>query len=267
MMLTKIAEKFIGEDSGAPFLERITELEKDRKVLQSALSNLDEDYKLVAAGSKKLYLERDELKVRCDSLQVELASARSDAEKCISDLEAKVVSAEAHSAEVAIESKRSLKDFQDILVQQPERVHDMYTEKIHSLDGLCLTVSAEKPSVEDYLNWLSEEVSGLPDVFSGVNENFATAAIEGALVLAGDSIDPEVVRNAAFEAGADILPATSGVRQAAQAISKKWWWSFGYDYVLSAIRARQAEVLFHLFIYFWSYQFCVCLLIVGIDLF
>jgi hypothetical protein len=27
---------------------------------------------------------------------------------------------------------------------------------------------------------------GLPDMFSGVNENFATAAIEGALAMAGD---------------------------------------------------------------------------------
>jgi hypothetical protein len=84
-----------------------------------------------------------------------------------------------------------------------------------------LTVSAEKPSVEDYLNWLSEEVSGLPDVLSGVNENFATAAIERALTLAGDSIDPEAARDAAFEAGADILPTASSVRRAARDISKK----------------------------------------------
>jgi chromosome segregation ATPase len=186
MKLTKIAEIFIGEDSGAPFRERIAELEKDQKVLQSALSNLDEDYKLVAPGNRKLSLERDELKVCCDSLQAELSSAHSDAEKRISSLEAKVVSAEARSAEIAIESKKSLKDFQDILVQQLEQVHDMYAEKIQSISGLCLTVSAEKPSVEDYLNWLSKEVSGLPDVFSGVNENSAAAAIEGALTLASD---------------------------------------------------------------------------------
>jgi hypothetical protein len=91
---------------------------------------LDEDYKLVAVGNKKLSLERDELKVRCDSLQAELVSARSDAEKRISGLEAKVAPTEARSAEIAIESKRSLKDFQDVLVQQLERVHDMYVEKI-----------------------------------------------------------------------------------------------------------------------------------------
>jgi hypothetical protein len=52
-------------------------------------------------------------------------------------------------------------------------------------------------------------------MFCGVNENFATAAIEGALVLAGDSIDLKVVRTAASEAGTDILPAASGLQKAA----------------------------------------------------
>jgi hypothetical protein len=51
----------------------------------------------------------------------------------------------------------------------------------------------EEPLVEDYLNWLFEEVTGLPDMFSGVNEKLATAAIEGALALAGNSVDLEAV--------------------------------------------------------------------------
>jgi hypothetical protein len=86
-------------------------------------------------------------------------------------------------------------------------------------------------------------VSGLSDVFNGVNENFATAAIQGALALAGNSVDPEAVRAAAFEADVNILPAASGIRKAVRAVSKKWWQSFGYDYVLSAaIHARQTKV-------------------------
>jgi hypothetical protein len=52
---------------------------------------------------------------------------------------------------------------------------------------------AEVPLVEDYLCWLSDEISGLPDMLSGVNENFPTAAIEGALAMAGDSIDHDIV--------------------------------------------------------------------------
>jgi hypothetical protein len=97
---------------------------------------------------------------------------------------------------------------------------------------------AEEPSVEHYLNWLSEEVTGLPDMFSGVNENFATAAIEGAPALAGNLVDLEAVRVAASKGGTDVLPAASGVRKAARAVSKKWWRSFGYDYVLSVICAQ-----------------------------
>jgi hypothetical protein len=46
-----------------------------------------------------------------------------------------------------------------------------------------------EPSAEDYLRWLSVEFTGLPDMFGGVNENFDTATIEGALVMAGDSVD------------------------------------------------------------------------------
>jgi hypothetical protein len=41
----------------------------------------------------------------------------------------------------------------------------------------------EEPSAKGYLCWLSEEVSGLPNMFSGVNRNFATTTIESTLKL------------------------------------------------------------------------------------
>lgn len=75
-----------------------------------------------------------------------------------------------------------------------------------------------------------------------MNLNFATAAVEGALTLAGDLIDFGVVQDATSRAGDDVLPASSEVRKAAQAISKRRWKKFGYDFVLSAIHAQQAEV-------------------------
>jgi hypothetical protein len=50
-----------------------------------------------------------------------------------------------------------------------------------------------EPPAEDYLRWLSAEVTGLPDMFSGVNENFAPAVIEGALTMDADSVDLPVV--------------------------------------------------------------------------
>jgi hypothetical protein len=45
------------------------------------------------------------------------------------------------------------------------------------------------------------------------------------------------------ESGTDVLPAGPDIRRAARAVSKKWWRSFGYDYVLATIRAKHEEVL------------------------
>jgi hypothetical protein len=79
-------------------------------------------------------------------------------------------------------------------------------------------------------------------MFSGVNENIASAAIEGALAMAGDSVDLDTVRGVATESGADVLPVESGVQRAMRAVLKKWWHSSGYDYVLAAICAKNEKV-------------------------
>jgi hypothetical protein len=47
----------------------------------------------------------------------------------------------------------------------------------------------------------------------------------------------------ATNSGADILPMGRGVRKAARAVSRKWWSSFGYDYVMAAIQAKLREVI------------------------
>jgi hypothetical protein len=46
-----------------------------------------------------------------------------------------------------------------------------------------------EPSVVDYIRWLSVDVTGLPEVFAGVNENFVSAMVEGTPVMAGGSAD------------------------------------------------------------------------------
>jgi hypothetical protein len=122
---------------------------------------------------------------------------------------------------------------------------------------------AGETSVEGYLSWLSEEITGLPDMFSGVNENFATAAIEGALAMAGDSVDLDVVRGAAAESGAYILPAAQDVQRAAQLVLKKWWHLFGYDYVLAAIRGKHEKLLACLYFCFDSVILTLLLLFLG----
>jgi hypothetical protein len=96
---------------------------------------------MVVAGSKKLSSERDQLKIRCESLQAELAQAHSDAEKRVSDLEAKVKFAEAHGIEIAVESEKKLGDFRSVLVQQLERFKEMYADKVQSIGGLCSVMS------------------------------------------------------------------------------------------------------------------------------
>jgi hypothetical protein len=41
---------------------------------------------------------------------------------------------------------------------------------IQTIGGLCSQMPIEEPSIEDCLCWLSKEISGLPDMLSGVNE-------------------------------------------------------------------------------------------------
>jgi hypothetical protein len=122
----------------------------------------------------------------------------------------------------------------------------LYVRNVQSIGGLCLQMHVGEPSAEDYLHWLSVEITGIPDMFNGVNENFATAAIEGALVMARDSVDLDAVQGAAAKSGVDILPVEHNVWRVTRAVSKKWWHCFGYDYVLAAIRAKHENVLAYL---------------------
>jgi hypothetical protein len=41
-----------------------------------------------------------------------------------------------------------------------------------------------EPSVADYILCLTAEVTGLPEPFAGVSENFISAAVEGTLAMA-----------------------------------------------------------------------------------
>jgi hypothetical protein len=74
-----------------------------------------------------------------------------------------------------------------------EELRGLYAGNVQTIRGLCLQMAVEEPSAMDYLRWLLEEVSSPLEMFSGVNENFATVAIEGALAMAGDSVDLDAV--------------------------------------------------------------------------
>jgi hypothetical protein len=111
----------------------------------------------------------------------------------IVDLEAKVKSAEANTADVAAASEKRLKDFVDELVHDLAKLRTLYVRNTQAIGGLCSLMPKGKPYAVDYLWWLSIEISSLPNMFGSVNENFASATVEGDLAMAGDSIDLEAV--------------------------------------------------------------------------
>jgi hypothetical protein len=100
-----------------------------------------------------------------------------------------------------------------------------------------------EPSVMDYIRRLFVKVIGLPEVFADVNKNFISAMVDDTFILAGDSVDLAALQTVAADSGADILPVEQDVRRAARAVSKKWWRSFIYDYVLVAVQAKLHEVV------------------------
>jgi hypothetical protein len=118
---------------------------------------------------------------------------RSCAKKQIADLEVKVKSAEAHIADIATAGEKSSQDFKDELVRDLVELRTLYVHNAQAIRGLCSPMAEGEPSSVDYLRWLSTEISGLLDMFGGVNENFATATVEGALAIAGDSVDLDAV--------------------------------------------------------------------------
>jgi hypothetical protein len=193
MKLTKVAETIIAEDSSDSFQKHITEFERDKDALQHVGDLNTEDYDLVVVDNKRLASECDQLNLRCKNLHAAMARIRSDAGKCISDHEVKVKFTETHSVEIAAEGNKILKDFENELVQKLGGLCEMYADKVQTIGGLYSPMSVEEPLVKDYLDCFSENVAGLTDMFCGVNVNFATAAIEGALVLVGDFVDLEAV--------------------------------------------------------------------------
>jgi hypothetical protein len=65
------------------------------------------------------------------------------------------------------------------------------------------------------LYWVSKQVADLLKVFACVNENFISAVVEGALTMAGGSIDLDVMVDVPATSGANILPTGQDVRMAA----------------------------------------------------
>jgi hypothetical protein len=172
-------------------------------------------------GNKSLLAELNDFRYCCEDLKAKLAEVHSDAEKRTADLEMRVKATEAHSVNVAASSEKRFRDFEDELIQDLAELRALYEHNAQTIGGLCSPLPEGEPSATDYLRWLSLEISGLPNMFGGVNENFVTAAVEGALMMARDSVDLDALQSTATESGADVLPIEHDVRRAVCAVSEK----------------------------------------------
>jgi hypothetical protein len=85
-----------------------------------------------------------------------MAQIRSDANKRIADIEAKVKFSETGSVEIVAEGNKNLRDFESGFVQKLRGPHEMYADKVQTIGRMCSLISVEKPSVKDYLNWWHE---------------------------------------------------------------------------------------------------------------
>jgi hypothetical protein len=90
---------------------------------------------------------------------------------------------------VAAAGEKHISDFEGALVKDLVGLCGLYEHNIQSIRGLCSLMPEGEPSTMDYIRRLSVEVTGLPEVFAGVNENFISAAVEGTLTMAGDSVN------------------------------------------------------------------------------
>jgi hypothetical protein len=194
-----------------------------------------EDYNLLLEGNKSLLTEHNELSYRSEDLESELMKVHSNAAEDFTALKVKIRSVDAHSVNVAAVGEKCLRDFESELIKDLVGLRAFYEHNIQSIEGLCSPVpKSELPAVY-YIHQFSAEVIGLPEVFAGMNKNSISAAVKGTLSMAGDSVDLSTLQSVAADSGADILPAERDVRRATRVVSRKWWCSFGYNYMLVAI--------------------------------
>jgi hypothetical protein len=196
------------------------ELESENCKLKAATVEAAEDYEVLQLGDSSLLAERNDFRYRCEDLEDELKKARSNSTASVVALEAKVNSVGAHNAKVAAASDTRLSDFETGLVRDLAGLWKLFIHNVQSIGGLCSSMPEGDPSAASYIRWLFTKVGGLPKMFAGVNENLVSAVVEGALIMAGESVDLNALQGAAAVGGADILPTEQDVRRVACGIEE-----------------------------------------------
>jgi hypothetical protein len=218
----KVVEKIIAEDSRETLEKHVAKLESENSKLKATVADSIEDYEVLQLGNVSLLAERNDLRYRCEDLEAKLAKVCSNSATNIASIQAKIKSTKAHTVEVDAANEKCLGDFEAELVRVLAGLRKLYNHNIQSIKGLCSPMPEVDSLATDYIRWLSTEVAGLPEMFAGVNENFISAVVKGALMMAGESIDLDALQDVAAESGADILPMRRDVQRVARAVSKKW---------------------------------------------
>jgi hypothetical protein len=157
-------------------------------------------------ANASLLSERNDAHWRCEDLENDLKKHKADSAARIVALESNVKFAKTHCAEVSTASDKRLIDLEAELTSDLMELQKLYIHNIRGIGGLCSPMPEGHPSATDYICWVFKEVADLPKVFAGVNENFVSATVEGALLMADDSIDLDAVVDAAATSSANILP-------------------------------------------------------------
>jgi FtsZ-binding cell division protein ZapB len=241
--LTKVAEKIITERGGESLQKHVAELEEENSrlkatatelqksvdssaetitVLQHSVDDGVEDYNLLMAGNESMLAEHNELRYRSEDLESELSKVHASTTEDIAALEAKIRSAEAHATNVAVTGEKCLYYFETELLKDLAELHVLYECNVQNIEGLCSAMPTREPSVANYIHWLSAEVTSLPEVFAGVNENFVSITVEGTLVMARGSVDLAALQASTADSRVDILPVEQDVQKMTRVVSKKW---------------------------------------------
>jgi hypothetical protein len=193
-------------------------LTKSAKVVVALRRELDSvigDYDLLKDDNNILLAEHNVLWDHVTSLVSELAKAKASTAVGIAALKVNVVSIKAHILDDAAAVKKHLVDFEMNLTKDLANLSEAYERNIQSINNLCSPILNDGPSVGDYMRWLAVEIASLPEVFSGINENFISVAVEGVLVMASDPVDLAALQASIADSGADIIPGGRDVQKTA----------------------------------------------------
>jgi hypothetical protein len=203
--LTKVVEKIIVEDSRETLQKCVAELESENSKLKATVVESAKEYEVLQLGNASLLAEHNDFCYRCEDLEVGIAKVHSDSVVSIASLEGEIKSVEAHVVDVAAASKKCLSDFEAELVKDLAGLWKLYVRNVQGIGGLCSPVPEVGSLAAYYIRWLSKEVAGLQEMFAGVNKNFISVAVEGALMMTEESIDLDTLQDVATKSGADIL--------------------------------------------------------------